>query len=182
MKPITYTIHQGNSEDFRMINQQFVRQTIVNEPKHNACWDARLAPYGTLYFSICSEHTNHEYAKLYRYDFSENKASECFYTRDYLLKSDRYLRDSKFHTSINFKPDGKLIMVTHSTDNSAEYPVWLPYSFVSNPWKVFRGASLWNIPENGETGSFSGSLFQQIINIRRCIFACRRCILYAVAG
>ena len=138
----TYVIHQGNSNDFRVINQTGVRQVIVDEPKHNACWDANLAEDGTLYFSVCSEHTNHEYAKLYKYDFSTNTASQCFYTKDFLLKSDRYLRDSKFHTSIHFKPDGKLIMVTHSTDKSPCHPVWLPYSFVSNPWEGFPGGEL----------------------------------------
>ena len=142
MKDMTYTIHKDRPEEFRMINQTFVKQTIVNEPKHNACWDAKLSPDGELYFSICSEHTNHEYAKLYKYDYTENKAKQCFYTGDYLLKSHRYLRDSKFHTSINFKPDGKLIMVTYSTDKSPEHPVWLPYSFVSNPWEGFPGGEL----------------------------------------
>ena len=142
MNSKTYLIHQGNPDEFRIINQTGVRQAIVQEPKHNACWDANLAEDGTLYFSICSEHTNHEYAKLYKYDFQTNTVSQCFYTRDYLLKSDRYLRDSKFHTSIHFKPDGKLIMVTHSTDKSPCHPVWLPYSFVSNPWEGFPGGEL----------------------------------------
>jgi len=151
----TYTITQGNLEDFRVINQKYVKQAITDEPKHNACWDANLAPDGTLYFSICSEHTNHEFAKLYKYDFETNSATECFYTKDYLLKSDRYLRDSKFHTSINFKPDGKLIMVTHSTDKSPCHPVWLPLSFVSNPWEGYPGGELMEYdPKTGKVELF----------------------------
>ena len=142
MKDTSYVIHQGNREEFRMMSQYGVKQTIIDEPLHNACWDANLAADGTLYFSACSEHANHEFAKLYKYDFKDNKATECFYTKDYLLKSDRYLRDSKFHTSINFKPDGKLIMVTHSTDKSPCHPAWLPLSFVSNPWEGFPGGEL----------------------------------------
>lgn len=142
MKETTYLIHQGNLEDYRVINQTGVRQAIVHEPLHNACWDANLAPDGTLYFSVCSELTTHEYAKLYKYDYDTNTASECFYTKDYLLKSDRYIRDSKFHTSIHFKPDGKLIMVTHTTDKSPCHPAWLPMSFVSNVWEGFPGGEL----------------------------------------
>ena len=142
MNPKTYVIKKENKEDFRVCNQTYLKQAIIDEPKHNACWDANLHKDGTLYFSVCSEHTNHEYAKLYKYEFESNKATECFYTKDFLLKSDRYLRDSKFHTSIHFKPDGKLIMVTHSTDKSPCHPVWLPYSFVSNPWEGFPGGEL----------------------------------------
>lgn len=138
----SYTVTQSNPETFRIINQKYVKQAIIDEPKHNACWDANLSPDGTLYFSVCSEHTNHEFAKLYKYEFETNTATECFYTKDFLLKSDRYLRDSKFHTSIDFKPDGKLIMVTHSTDKSPCHPVWLPLSFVSNPWEGFPGGEL----------------------------------------
>lgn len=142
MEQRKYIIHQGNADDFRIMNQTGVKQFITDEPLHNACWDANLSGDGTLYFSVCSEHTSHEFAKLYRYDYATNKAEECFYTKDLLLKSDRYLRDSKFHSCISFKPDGKLIMVTHSTDKSPCHPAWLPYSFVSNPWEGFPGGEL----------------------------------------
>ena len=100
MSEKTYQIHQGNPEDYRVINQTGVKQAITHEPKHNACWDSHLTPEGELYFSVCSELTVGEFAKLYHYDFDTNSLRECFYTRDYLLKSDRYIRDSKFHTSI----------------------------------------------------------------------------------
>ena len=142
MEQRKYIIHQGNADDFRIMNQTGVKQFITDEPLHNACWDANLSEDGTLYFSVCSEHTSHEFAKLYRYDYAANKAEECFYTKDLLLKSDRYLRDSKFHSCISFKPDGKLIMVTHSTDKSPCHPAWLPYSFVSDPWEGFPGGEL----------------------------------------
>ncbi len=150
-----YMIKQGNSEDFRMINQTGVKQAIVNEPDHNACWDAKIASDGTLYFSVCSEHTCHEYAKLYKFDFDTGLATQCFYVKDFLLKSNRYLRDSKFHTSISEKPDGKLIMVTHSTDKSPCHPVWLPYSFVSHPWEGFPGGELMEYdPKTGKVELF----------------------------
>lgn len=153
MKP--YLISQKSPDDFRMMNQEAVKQAIVNEPDHNACWDARIASDGTLYFSVCSEHTCHEYAKLYKYDFESNQVTQCFYTKDFLLKSDRYLRDSKFHTSIQEKPDGKWIMVTHSTDKSPCHPAWLPYSFVSNPWEGFPGGELMEYdPKTGKVELF----------------------------
>ncbi len=142
MSEKTYVIHQNNPDDYRIINQNGVKQALTAEPLHNACWDANLAPDGTLYFSVCSELTTHEFAKLYKYDFDTNAVTECFYTKDYLLKSDRYIRDSKFHTSINFKPDGKLIMVTHTTDKAPQHIAWLPLSFVSNPFEGFPGAEL----------------------------------------
>ncbi|MBR2377051.1 MAG: hypothetical protein IKA85_04645 [Clostridia bacterium] len=155
MQDKKYIIRQGVKEDFYMMNQTGVKQVIINEPNHNACWDANLSKDGILYFSVCSEHTHHEFAKLYKYEFDKNQATECFYTRDFLLKSDRYLRDSKFHTSINFKPDGKLIMVTHSTDKSPCHPAWLPCSFVSNPWEGFPGGELMEYdPKTGKVELF----------------------------
>ena len=155
MRNVTYQIHQGNPEDYRVINQTGVQQAITNEPLHNACWDGHLAPDGKLYFSVCSELTVGEYAKLYTYDYESNTARQCFYTRDYLLKSDRYIRDSKFHTSIQTKPDGKLIMITHTTDKSPCHPAWLPYAFVSNPWEGFAGGELMEYdPKTGKVELF----------------------------
>ena len=142
MKEKTYLIHQNNREDYRVINQTGVRQALTDEPKHNACWDSYLTPDGQFFFSVCSELTVGEYAKLYRYDYSKNKAELCFYSRDVLLKSDRYIRDSKFHTSINSLPDGRLIMLTHTTDRSPCHAAWLPYAFVSHPWEGYAGSEL----------------------------------------
>lgn len=142
MKSKTYLIHQGNPDDYRVINQTGVRQALTNEPNHNACWDSYLTPEGQLYFSVCSELTVSEYTKLYRYDYNKNEANLCFYSKDVLLKSDRYIRDSKFHTSISSLPDGRLIMVTHTTDRSPCHAAWLPYSFVSNPWEGYMGSEL----------------------------------------
>ncbi len=155
MSNTTYIIHQGNPEDYRVINQSGVKQAFTDEPLHNACWDANLSPDGTLYFSVCSELTTHEYAKLYKYDFDTNTVKECFYTKDYFLKSDRYIRDSKFHTSIQFKPDGKLIMVTHTTDKAPQHIAWLPLSFVSNPFEGFAGGELLEYdPKTGKVDLF----------------------------
>ena len=84
-----YILNKDNMDDYRIINQNGVKQTIIDEPNHNAAWDGFLAKDGTFYFSACSEHTNHEFAKLYKYDFDTNTATQCFYTRDFLLKSER---------------------------------------------------------------------------------------------
>ena len=70
MKEPTYLIHQENREDYRVMNQTGVRQALIDEPKHNACWDGHLTPEGKLYISVCSELTVGEYAKLYTYDFN----------------------------------------------------------------------------------------------------------------
>ena len=142
MKDKTYLIHQENREDYRVMNQTGVRQAITDVPTHNACWDAHLTPDGKLYFSLCSELTVGEYARLYTYDYENNKAIECFATKEILLKSDRYIRDSKFHTCIQTTNDGKLIMVTHTTDKAPQHVAWLPYSFVSNPWEGYPGGEL----------------------------------------
>ncbi|WP_407270176.1 hypothetical protein [Radiobacillus sp. PE A8.2] len=138
-----YLLNMNDSESYRVMNQIGVQQCVLPSPSvHNASWDAILTSEGELYLSLCSELTTSEYAKLAKYDYQKNKVEELFYTKELIFPNDRFIRDSKIHTSLAELGDGRLIMLTHTTDKSPEHPAWMPNAYYNNPWEGFPGSSL----------------------------------------
>lgn len=150
--------------DYRIMSQQGVRQCVVPNPTlHNACWDSILSPDGKVYLSLCSELTTSEYAKLAVYDPEKNTITSLHYAKEYIFANDRCIRDSKFHTSMAWMNDGRLVMLTHTTDKAPAHPFWMPVAYYSHPWEGFPGSSLltydpktgklenWGIPVHRET-------------------------------
>lgn len=138
-----YLLHMNDLESYRVMNQTGVRQCVLPSPSaHNASWDAFLTSEGELYLSLCSELTTSEYAKLAKYDYDNNKIEELFYTKELIFSHDRFIRDSKIHTSLAQLEDGRLIMLTHTTDKSPNHPAWLPNAYYNHPWEGFPGSSL----------------------------------------
>lgn len=173
---IPYYYDANDKSTYRMMNQTGVKQAICEEPTlHNASWDAILGPNGELYFSLCSEQTTAEYAKLAVYDPESNTVRELHYTRDILFPNDRFIRDSKFHTSMAWMNDGRMITVTHTTDKSPEHPYWAPLAHYNDPWTGYPGSSLmcydpktgemqsWGIPVQRET--LYGAAYDRINNV-----------------
>jgi hypothetical protein len=135
---------QPNSPDyFRLIPQDGVVHTLVEgEPNHNAIWDMNVRRSdGRVFFSVCGEGVTPEYAHLYEYHRGGT------YTRHFDLEKEtiqhsRRIRASKFHTSIHFLEDGRLIMQTHTTSPSPLHPAWMPESYVNHQWESFEGSTL----------------------------------------
>lgn len=61
---------------------------------------------------------------------------------DVILPHDRQIRASKFHSSICFMPDGRLIMTTHTTDESPCHPTWMPIAYYHHLWEGFAGGHI----------------------------------------
>ncbi|MEI3131334.1 MAG: hypothetical protein V8S92_03515 [Oscillospiraceae bacterium] len=61
---------------------------------------------------------------------------------DVILPHDRQIRASKFHSSICFMPDGRLIMTTHTTDKSPCHPTWMPIAYYHHLWEGFAGGHI----------------------------------------
>lgn len=130
-------------ETLRLMNQTGVRQCVIPSPTtHTACWDTIPAPDGNIYLSLCSELTTGEYTKLAVYDPEKNEIRELAYLKDRLFYSDRWIRPSKIHTSLSWLEDGRLIMVTHTTDKAPQHPAWMPQAYYSNPWEGFPGSHM----------------------------------------
>ena len=61
---------------------------------------------------------------------------------DVILPSDRTIRASKFHSSINFMEDGRMVMTTHTTDKSPLHPTWMPEAYYHHIWEGYPGSNI----------------------------------------
>lgn len=61
---------------------------------------------------------------------------------DVIFPHDRQIRASKFHFSICFMPDGRLIMTTQTTDESPCHPTWMPIAYYHHLWEGFAGGHI----------------------------------------
>ena len=153
-----YVFERFSPESKRLINQTSVRAAMaprLGNEDTNACWDAMVAPDGTLYFPLSSEDGWSGASKLARFDYENEKVVVCFRGEDVLLPIDRQLPHSKFHTSLNAIPrsalypevpydekDYLVICTTHSTDKAKHHPEWMPFGHHNHVWDGFPGSQL----------------------------------------
>ena len=106
-----------SKEDIVLINQDAVSHYIVEgKSLHNAIWDSYYSKDKNLYLSLCSELTTSEYAQLAK--FENDKLELLFETKSIIFPNNHQIRDSKIHTAIDEMEDGRLIMITHTTDKA----------------------------------------------------------------
>lgn len=130
-------------KDYRLMSQTGVKQyRYPLNSTHNAIWDSNISPEGKLYFALASEICTSEYVHLCEYDYENNTVSECFKVEDVILPSDRTIRASKFHSSICFMPDGRMVMTTHTTDKSPAHPTWMPEAYYHHIWEGYPGSNI----------------------------------------
>ena len=140
---MNYMIDMQKIYDLRVSNQVGVEQFIFPSPSmHPACWDVLQMGKNEIYLSLCSELTTGEFAKLACYDPEKNTVRELAYLKNAQFYENRYIRPSKFHTSMSRLPDGRIIMVTHTTDKAPQHPAWMPLAYYANPWEGFPGSSM----------------------------------------
>ncbi len=137
-----YLIDLNRPETLRVMSQTGVRQYVFPGGSHPACWDAIQLDDGNILLSLCSELTTGEYAKLALYDPARNEARELASLRTSQFLSDRWIRPSKVHTSMCRMDDGRIIMVTHTTDKAPQHPAWMPGAYFADPWEGFPGSSM----------------------------------------
>ncbi len=136
---------------FQMIPQSSVKQCFIDAPGYNAAWDYCVTPEGKHYIPCCAEGTFPEYVKLYEYLPDTNEMKLLFNLEDTITVYPRTIRPSKFHTSINPMPDGKLIMTTHTTASAPTHPCWMPEAYYTHMWEGFMGSNV--IIYDPETGT-----------------------------
>ncbi len=129
--------------DYKLMSQTGVKQySYPLNSTHNAIWDSNISPEGRLYYALASEICTSEYVHLCEYDYDTNTVSECFKVEDVILPSDRTIRASKFHSSINFMPNGKMVMTTHTTDKAPAHPTWMPEAYYHHIWEGYAGSNI----------------------------------------
>ena len=130
-------------EYFYDLPHEAIKHCLVKEePEHNAIWDMKISPDGRIFFSVCAELTESQYVRLYEYLPDENKVKLHFRFEDVVISRDREIRASKFHTSMAFMNDGRMIMATHTTARAPQHPTWMPESYYHHLWEGYPGSTL----------------------------------------
>jgi len=130
-------------QDYRLMSQTGLRQFVFPlESDHNAIWDSSISPDGTLYFALATELSTAGYVRLCRYNYESNTVDELFRVEDVIMPSDRSIRASKFHTSISYMNDGRMVMTTHTTDKAPQHPTWMPVAYFHHLWEGYQGSNI----------------------------------------
>lgn len=140
-------------EAMRMVPQTGAAMAVVTqEPRHVSIWDYNISPAGEHYFSVCSEGTVSDYARLYRYLPETNEVRRVFRLEDVAITRDEAVRPSKLHSSIDFLPDGRVIMATHTTAAAPNHPRWMPFAYYPDLWEGYPGSNILIYdPKTGKT-------------------------------
>ena len=138
MKSIHF--NYNDLDTLRLINQSGVQQFVYPASKFNASWDSILVE-GKVYFSLCTELTTSMYTKFVMYDIENNYVEDIFDSKNFIQINERTIRDSKLHTGLSVDNDGKILMITHTTDKAPKHPAWMPEANYSNPWEGYPGSS-----------------------------------------
>ncbi|GGD79083.1 hypothetical protein [Paenibacillus nasutitermitis] len=113
---------------------------LANDKGHNSVWDFVRAPDGRFYLSICGEDEQPLSALLYEYYPKTGGTRLIFDLEKVWIVSPAEMPPSKIHTSIDFLPDGKLIMTTHNTAPAPGHKRWLYEQHYEHPWEGFPGS------------------------------------------
>lgn len=115
---------------------------LPNEQGHNAVWDFQRSPDGRFYVSVCGENEKPLTALLYEYDPKTGDLRLiCDLERSWIIDREE-MPPSKIHTSIDFLPDGRLIMATHNTAPAPGHKQWMYEQHYEHPWEGFPGSIL----------------------------------------
>lgn len=115
---------------------------LPNENGHNAVWDFVRSPDDRFYISVCGENEKPLTALLYEYYPKTGELRLIFdVARIWIVDPDQ-MPPSKIHTSIDFLPDGRLIMATHNTAPAPAHKQWMYEQHYEHPWEGYPGSIL----------------------------------------
>ena len=140
-------------EALRMVPQTGAAMSVITEePRHVSIWDYNISPSGEHYFSVCAEGTVSDYARLYQYLPFRNEVRRVFRLEDVMITHDEAVRPSKLHSSIDFLPDGRVIMATHTTAAAPNHPRWMPFAYYPDLREGYPGSNILIYdPKTGKT-------------------------------
>jgi hypothetical protein len=132
-----------NNNLFAGIPEQLTRFTqLPNEEGHNAVWDFVRSPDGRFYISVCGENEKPLTALLYEYYPKSGELRLIFDVAKIWVVDSEQMPPSKIHTSIDFLPDGRLIMATHNTAPAPGHKQWMYEQYYEHPWEGYPGSIL----------------------------------------
>ncbi len=124
---------------------------LPNELGHNAVWDFVRSPEGRFFVSVCGENEKPLHAFLYEYYPDTGKLRLIFDVSKVWIVDARQMPPSKIHTSIDFLPDGRLIMATHNTAPAPGHKQWMFEQYYEHTWEGYPGSIVMIVnPDSGE--------------------------------
>ena len=165
---ISYFGRFEEPEKYRLINQTGTRVRLVSDVldrHYSSCWDMNVSPFdGTMYLAPTDERANvGAHTRLVSYDHAADTMKVCVEVENLILPHPLQMPHSKFHTSINFLPDGTVIATTHTTAGPAHHPEWMPLAHIDHVWDGYPGSNIihydpktghsenWGVPVPRET-------------------------------
>jgi hypothetical protein len=131
---MTYNLMAGLPEEAFRFTQ------LPNEQGHNAVWEFKRSPEGRFFLSVCGENELPLSAILYEYYPRDGRLRKIFdVDREWIVDREQ-MPPSKVHTSLDFLPDGRLIMATHNTAPAPGHPRWLFEQHYEDPWQGYPGS------------------------------------------
>lgn len=135
----TYTM----KEVLSLVPQSAIKQCYITDaPGYNAVWDYHITKSGRHFIPCCAEGTFPEYVRLYEYYPETNTIELKFRLNDKITVYPRTIRPSKFHTSMNDLPDGRMIMATHTTASAPTHHCWMPEAYYNHMFEGFPGSNI----------------------------------------
>lgn len=113
---------------------------LPNEKGHNAVWDFVRSPADRFYISVCGENEKPLTALLYEYYPKTGELRLIFDVADVWIVDPAHMPPSKIHTSIDFLPDGRLIMATHNTAPAPGHKQWMFEQHYEDQWEGYPGS------------------------------------------
>ncbi|MCU6711588.1 hypothetical protein M6D81_23095 [Paenibacillus sp. J5C_2022] len=128
---------------YAALPEEHVRFTqLPNDAGHNAVWDFVRSPEGRFFVSVCGENEKPLTAILYEYLPDSGELRRMFDVADVWIIDKEAMPPSKIHTSIDFLPDGRLIMATHNTAPAPGHRQWMFEQHYEHPWEGYPGSIL----------------------------------------
>ncbi|WP_274362106.1 hypothetical protein [Paenibacillus thermotolerans] len=115
---------------------------LPNELGHNAVWDFVKSPDGRFFVSVCGENEKPLTALLYEYYPKTGELRLIFDVAKAWIVDAQQMPPSKIHTSIDFMPDGRLILATHNTAPAPGHKQWMFEQYYEHPWEGYPGSIL----------------------------------------
>jgi hypothetical protein len=113
---------------------------LPNELGHNAVWDFQRSPQGRYFVSVCGENELPLSALLYEFYPTDGSIRLVADIAKCWIVDSRQMPPSKIHTSLDFLPDGRLIMATHNTSPAPSHKLWLFEQHYEHPWEGYPGS------------------------------------------
>ncbi|MFK7695048.1 hypothetical protein [Paenibacillus sp. HJGM_3] len=113
---------------------------LPNENGHNAVWDFVRSPDDRFYVSVCGENEKPLTALLYEYYPHTGELRLIFDVAKVWIVGSTQMPPSKIHTSIDFLPDGRLVMATHNTAPAPGHKQWMYEQHYEHPWEGYPGS------------------------------------------